>query len=369
MNITAQVSTAIRLEVNAPGGSYPVLVGWGLLRSIGELAAAHGLGRQVVVVSDTNVTPLYAEQVTQALGAADFDATVTIMPAGEKHKTWDTVSRFIDQFAQAGLGRDGWVLALGGGVVGDTAGFAAATYMRGVPLVQVPTTLLAMADSSIGGKVGVDHSAGKNLIGAFKQPEFVVANLDVLTTLTPLDISCGMAEIIKAGIIADPELFSYLEQTEPGQVDYRYILRRALDVKRKIVEADPLEKGERACLNLGHTFGHAFESCTGYERPHGVAVAQGITVAFKLAAALGMCDPAEGERAVKLMGKWGLPSRWGQRDLADAGAAMRIYAAMASDKKKQNQVIRLVLPQAIGKVTLVSGTSRELIMEALVQTQ
>lgn len=369
MNVTTEESAILRLDVNAPGGSYPVHMGLGLLGGLGELAAKHGLGRRVVVASDTNVAPLYGEQVISALQSAGFDAYIAAMPAGETHKTWDSVSMFIDDFAGAGLARDGWVLALGGGVVGDTAGFAASAYMRGVPLVQAPTTLLAMADSSIGGKVGVDHSAGKNLVGAFKQPEFVVADLAVLATLQPVEISCGMAEIIKAGIIADPDLFSYIERTEPEQLDYKFALMRALMVKRKIVEADPLEKGERAYLNLGHTFGHAFESCTGYERLHGTAVAQGMAVAFNLAAKLGMCDRKEGERLAKLLNKWGLSSHWGQPDLADEGAALRVYTTMAADKKRQAGIIRLVLPETVGRVTLVSGTSQELILEALAQTQ
>ena len=358
-----------RLEVRAPDGGYSVLMGRGLLDRLGELASEHGLGRKVVVATDTNVAPLYGEQVMSALRARDFDVSIASMRAGEAHKSWASVSMFVDEFAHVGLARDGWVLALGGGVVGDTAGFAASIYMRGVSLVQVPTTLLAITDSSIGGKVGVDHPAGKNLVGAFKQPEFVVADLDVLATLPPIQISCGMAEIIKAGIIADPDLFSYLEQIEPDELDYVFTVMRAMEVKRRIVEADPLEKGERANLNLGHTFGHAFESCTGYARPHGVAVAQGMVVAFNLAARLSMCGSAEGVRLQKLLIKWGLPCSWGEPDLADEEAAKRVYTAMAADKKRRGGLIRLALPEAIGRVALVSGTPQHLILEALAQTQ
>ncbi|MEO6456702.1 MAG: 3-dehydroquinate synthase [Chloroflexia bacterium] len=369
MRVVAEEIDASSLEVRTPDGGYSILLGCGLLDRLGELATGHGLGRKVVVATDTNVAPLYGEQVMAALRARDFDTSIAAMCAGEVHKGWASVSMFVDEFAHVGLARDGWVLALGGGVVGDTAGFAASIYMRGVPLVQIPTTLLAMADSSIGGKVGIDHPAGKNLVGAFKQPEFVIADLDVLATLSPIQISCGMAEIIKAAIIADPDLFSYLELIEPDELDYDFTLMRAMKVKRRIVETDPFEKGERANLNLGHTFGHAFESCTEYARPHGLAVAQGMVVAFNLAARLGMCDSAEEARLEKLLNKWGLPCGWGEPDLADEDAAKRVYTAMAADKKRRDGLIRLVLPEAIDKVALVSGTPQQLVFEALVQTQ
>lgn len=369
MGLGTEESAVSCLKVSAPTGSYEVLVGHGLLSRIGELATKHELGRKVLVTSDTNVAPLYGEQVVNTLQRAGFEASLSVMAAGELHKRWDSVSMFVQEFARAGLARDGWVLALGGGVVGDTAGFAASVYMRGVPLVQVPTTLLAMADSSIGGKVGVDHPAGKNLVGTFKQPEFVVADLAALDTLPPVEISCGMSEIIKASIIADPELFAYLERTEPEHLHYSVALMRALEVKQRLVECDPLDKGERAYLNLGHTFGHAFESCSQYTRPHGLAVAQGIVVAFNLAQVLGICDPSEGERLKKLLDKWGLPSSWGPPDLGDESAPMRVYGAMASDKKKQAGAVRLVLPESVGKVTLVSGTPQELILEALALCQ
>lgn len=358
-----------RIKVRVPGGGYLVHVGESLLERLGALCNNQDFGPKVVVATDSNVAPLYGQKVLGVLGSAGFEATLAAMPAGEVHKDWESVSGFIDAFAESGLTRDGWVLALGGGVIGDTAGFAASIYMRGVPLVQVPTTLLAMADSSIGGKVGVDHGAGKNLIGAFKQPELVIIDSSTLSTLPEMEVRCGMAEIIKAAIIADPQLFSYLEQIVPREMDYRFVLLRALEVKRTIVEADPFERGQRVHLNLGHTFGHAFESCTDYARPHGVAVAQGMVVAFKLAARLDMCDPRHGARLDSLLGKWGLPARWGQLDLTGADAPRRVYAAMAVDKKRQGREIRLVLPRAIGDVILVSGVYEGAILEALSECQ
>jgi 3-dehydroquinate synthase len=346
------------------------VLGRDVLDSLWELAVGSGLGHRVVVVTDTNVARLYGEKVLASLESADFEASVAAMPAGEKHKVWDTVNMLVGDFVSRGLDRSGWVLALGGGVVGDTAGFAAAVYMRGVPLVQVPTTLLAMADSSIGGKVGVDHPAGKNLLGAFKQPRMVIADLDTLDTLPPEQVACGMAEIIKAGIIGDPVLFDLLERSSPGSLDYEEALRRAIVVKRDIVERDPHEAGERALLNLGHTFGHAFEQCTGYARLHGYAVSQGIAVAFRLARALGMCDGETAVRAQAVLEKWALPVRWGAPDLAAGPASDRVeqvWEAMKADKKRLDGRLRLVLPGEIGRVRLVDGVPEAAVKRALME--
>ncbi len=260
-------------------------------------------------------------------------------------------------------------MALGGGVVGDTAGFAASIYMRGLPLVQAPTTLLAMADSSVGGKVGVDHSRGKNLIGTFKQPRLVVADLACLATLPPEQIACGMAEIIKAGVIDGPALFSLIEASNPSSIDYSHVLHGAIEVKRRIVERDPHEVGDRALLNLGHTFGHAFEKCIGYRRLHGVAVAQGMVAAFRLAELLDMCDPADRQRLEQLLATWSLPTRWGPPDLIYAGAVEEVYAAMSADKKRVDGYLRFVLPERIGKVALTPGVPDDYVKQVLVEMQ
>jgi 3-dehydroquinate synthetase len=254
-------------------------------------------------------------------------------------------------------------------VVGDTAGFAASVYMRGVPFVQVPTTLLAMSDSSIGGKVGVDHPRGKNLLGAFKHPALVVADLDTLATLPHVQVACGMAEIIKAGIISDSALFEYLEATDPAQLDYARALTAAILMKREIVQRDPEERGERALLNLGHTFGHAFEKRTGYSRLHGVAVAQGMAVAFRLAVRLGMCDPELEIRVRRVLEKWGLPLRWGAPELVGTTEVKSVYEIMLGDKKRVDGRTRLVLPEALGRVSIVEGVSEEAIKSAMLEMQ
>ncbi|MEO8287405.1 MAG: 3-dehydroquinate synthase [Chloroflexota bacterium] len=363
------VEKPAEIRVRTPEGAYTIFPGNGLLAQIGDLARRAGLGRKVVVASDSIVAPLYHELVRESLAANGFDAHLVTMPAGEEHKAWRSVDLFIDGFLDAGLDRGGWVLALGGGVVGDTAGFAASIYMRGVTLVQVPTTLLAMADSSIGGKVGVDHTRGKNLLGAFKQPRMVVADLDVLTTLPPEQIACGMAEIIKAGVIAAPALFSLIESSEPAQLSLLDALLRAIMVKREIVQRDPHEAGERALLNLGHTFAHAFERCTGYTRLHGFAVAQGMVVAAKLAARLGICEPEMEPRISAVLSKWSLPVRWGAPDLLDSEAVGRVWQAMLVDKKRRDGELPLVLPEAIGRVRLVPGTAEDAVKNVLEELQ
>lgn len=360
---------ADEIQVRSPQGDYPVLVGSGLLAEVGGLAAGRGLGRRVLVATDSVVGPLYGERVLASLEAAGFQPSLATMPAGEQHKTWQSVDLFVEAALEAGLDRGSWVLALGGGVVGDTAGFAASVYMRGVPFVQAPTTLLAMADSSIGGKVGVDHARGKNLLGAFKHPALVVADLDTLSTLPSIQVACGMAEIIKAGIIADPTLFAYLEATEPAKLDHRRALAAAIEVKRQIVQRDPEEKGERALLNLGHTFGHAFEKRTGYTRLHGVAVAQGMAVAFRLAVGLGTCDPALEARLGLVLDKWGLPRRWGAPELGDAAEVEGVWRAMLGDKKRVDGRLRLVLPQDVGSVSVVEGVPEKAVLGALAEMQ
>jgi 3-dehydroquinate synthase len=360
------------IRVQTPDGGYDIVLGNGLLESVGRLASKLGLGRRVVVASDTNVAPLYAERVVQALKGAGFEATPAVMPAGEKHKRWSSVEMFVESFLDADLDRGGWVAALGGGVVGDTAGFAASVYMRGVDFVQLPTSLLAMADSSIGGKVGVDHERGKNLLGAFKQPRLVVADLDVLATLPQKEVACGMAEVIKAEVIGG-EASYVIRHASCVTYDLRSTiydsLRRAIEVKRGIVERDPHEAGERALLNLGHTFGHAFEKCTGYNRPHGYAVAQGMMVACRLAAALGMCDEGLAESVERALGAWDLPIRWGAPDLENEGAVERVWEAMRLDKKRVDGRLRLVLPEAIGRVRIVDDAPEDVIKRVLRETR
>ena len=263
----------------------------------------------------------------------------------------------------AGLDRRSVIFALGGGVVGDVAGYAAATYLRGTPFLQIPTTLLAMVDSSIGGKVGVDHPRGKNLIGAFKQPLAVISDIDVLATLPESEYRCGMAEVVKHGIIGDKELFRDLEIGN-WKLEIGSWIKRAIQVKVDIVERDPYERGERAHLNLGHTFGHAIEKISGYELKHGEAVAIGIVCAAHLAARRGLCDASVCARIENLLRAIGLPTRI-PRELPVSA----ILDAMATDKKRVNARLRFVLPRRIGEVVLVDDLEIDQVQTAIEESR
>jgi shikimate kinase/3-dehydroquinate synthase len=310
----------------------------------------------VALVSDDVVGPLYADRVVASLEGADLRVARCTMPAGEAHKTLDTVSDLYGQFLAAGLDRSGLVLALGGGVVGDVAGFAAATFMRGLSLVQVPTTLLAMVDSSVGGKTGVDLPAGKNLVGAFKQPALVAIDPATLATLPAADFRAGLAEVVKAGVINSPELFDRLED---GQVNLSWIIRQAVAVKVAVVEADPYERGRRAVLNLGHTFAHAFEVLSDYQLRHGEAVAMGLAAASRLAVDLGRCPPDASRRIVALLDHLGLPTTIPDYD------PEAVWEAMTSDKKKRGKRLRFVLPLNIGQVDIFDDVPRRAVLAAL----
>jgi 3-dehydroquinate synthase len=263
----------------------------------------------------------------------------------------ETVAFLYDQFLEAGLDRQGTVVALGGGVVGDMAGFAAATYMRGVQFVQCPTSLLAMVDASVGGKTGVDLPQGKNLVGAFKQPTAVIADLDTLTTLPPEEFAGGMAEVIKGGLIGAPHLFAQLESSEQAihrQAPASTLSSMVVDtikVKQEVVQADPFENGRRAVLNLGHTFGHAIEQVSGYRISHGYGVAMGLVAAARLSAVLGHCPPSLEQRIEQVLLKHQLPTRI-PADLSSNA----IVEAMSSDKKKAAGQIRFILIRAVGDV-------------------
>jgi shikimate kinase/3-dehydroquinate synthase len=344
------------LPVRAPGGDYAILIGEGLLDRLGLLLNGRGSWTTVALVSDEVVGPLHAERVMASLEGAGLRVARCTMPAGEAHKTLGTVSGLYDQFLAAGLDRSGLVLALGGGVVGDVAGFAAATYMRGLPLAQVPTTLLAMVDSSVGGKTGVDLPAGKNLVGAFKQPALVVVDPAVMATLPPADFRAGLAEVVKAGIIGSPQLFDRLED---GRTELPWIIREAVAVKVAVVEADPYEGGRRAVLNLGHTFAHAFEVVSDYGLRHGEAVAMGTAAATRLAVDLGRCPSQVGQRILALLDHLGLPTTIPDHD------PEAVWAAMTSDKKKQGQHLRFVLPLDIGQVDLFDDVPREAVLKVL----
>ena len=338
----ADTSLATSIPVRYPGGGYMVRLERGLLGQTGTLLRQQGLGGQVVLVTNTTVGDLYALPASESLKAADFKVASCIVPDGEAYKTLASVRALYDGFIEAGLDRHGAVLALGGGVVGDMAGFAAATYLRGVPLVQLPTTLLAMVDASIGGKVAVDHPRGKNLIGAFKQPSLVIADLETLVTLPAAEFANGLAEIVKAGLIGDPTLLEQIEDQGPAPLPW--LIERAGRVKVAVIEDDPYECGRRAVLNLGHTFGHALELLSEYALPHGAGVSVGLVAAARLSVRLGLCDPSLATRVEGVLARLRLPTAY------QGHASAQVWQAMTTDKKRWGKRLRFVLPRAVGDV-------------------
>jgi 3-dehydroquinate synthase len=341
-----------QIDVSYSAGRYPIYVGRGLLR---QLPALHLQSEQAVVVSDDHVAPLYGSQL------AGFErAPVITFPAGEANKNLATVAELYRRFLAAGLERQGMVLALGGGVVGDVAGFAAATYLRGVDLVHCPTSLLAMVDASIGGKSGVDLPEGKNLVGAFKQPRAVVADLRTLDTLPGREFACGMAETIKHALIGRPELLERLEgaphrgPADRPPLELQLAIVEAILVKRVVVEADPFEAGPRLVLNLGHTFAHGIEQATGYGVRHGEAVAIGLVAAARLSAALGYCDPRLPEQIEALLRAHWLPVK-----MPPGLVAADVLQAMGADKKRRGGRLHYVLLRAAGDAFVTADVSEE----------
>jgi 3-dehydroquinate synthase len=352
-----------QLEVALGGRTYPVLVGPGLLGSR-ELLGRHAGAPKLLVVTDEDVAPLWLPRLEAGLEGRDY--AVTVLPAGERQKTLDNVAALIDALVAARVNRDGIVLALGGGVVGDVAGFAAASYQRGIAIVQLPTTLLAMVDSSVGGKTGVNHPAGKNLIGAFHQPAAVLADTDTLSTLPDRQLRAGFAEFVKAALVADAAFFRWLEGNrarvlarEPDAL--AEAIRRACGIKAAIVAEDERDEGRRALLNLGHTFGHAIEAGSGYGNVlHGEAVAAGLVLAAELSARTGRIAPADAGRVRALLAAAGLPidpPRLGRE---------RMLELMAMDKKVEGGQVRLVLLDAIGSAVVGTDYPREA-LEALLE--
>lgn len=352
---------ATAIPVSMPGAGegtgYSVRLGRGLLPRAGALLREAGLAGGAAVVTNPTVMALHGDSLLAGLRAAGFAPAVCQIPDGEAHKTLDTLRDLYGALVAASLDRQGAVLALGGGVVGDVAGLAAATYLRGVPLVQLPTTLLAMVDSSVGGKVGVDLPQGKNLVGAFKQPSLVVADVETLGTLPPAELANGLAEAVKTGIIGDPLLFRQIEEHGPAPLPW--IVARAIDVKVAVVQADPYERGVRATLNLGHTFGHALERLSNYALPHGAAVAVGLVASARLAARLGLCDPGLAPRVAAVLRRLGLPTGYGGYD------PEQVWQAMGTDKKRQAGRLRFVLPRDLGDVVVSDAVPREDVLAVL----
>jgi len=354
-----------KIPVHLGDRSYDVHVGAGLLSDVGRSLAAVLTPCRVAVVSDEHVAPLYAKVLEDALRAAGYAPHRLVIPAGEEQKTLNTAERLYDGFLDAQLDRKSAALALGGGVVGDLTGFAAATFMRGIAFVQVPTTLLAQVDASVGGKVAVNHPRGKNMIGAFHQPRAVFADIATLRTMPREELVSGLVEVIKHGVIRDAALFEFVESRlgdvlRMDEAALEHIVARSVEIKASVVQADEREDGLRAILNYGHTIGHAIESLTNFTcYSHGGAVAVGMCCAAKIAVGMGMLAPMDAERLEQLVGLLGLATRPAGLDPKD------IHQKLYADKKTERGKLRLVLPTAIGRVVIRDDVPQKVILEAL----
>jgi shikimate kinase / 3-dehydroquinate synthase len=337
-------------------GEYDVLVQ--NVEQVGNLLHERGL-QNPVIVTDKNVATFHAERVMTSLHRAGFMPKSITIPAGEAYKNLETIQNLWQGFLEQGLDRKSTVIALGGGVIGDMAGFAAATYMRGIHWVCVPTTLLSMVDASLGGKTGFDLPEGKNLIGAFYPPKLVSADPQLLTTLSEAEFMSGMAEVVKHGIIADPQLFDLCARgLECIKDDLEQVVKRAMAVKIKIIEEDPYEQGFRAALNLGHTVGHAVELVSQFKLRHGEAIAVGMIVEAKLAERLHIAREGLSQEIREVLSRLGLPTQIPQELPRE-----EIIRTMRVDKKKNASVIRFALPVDIGNVELVNVTDLESVLE------
>ena len=344
--------------------SYPIHIGRGLLDAVELITPALTTSRVAIVTNDV-VAPLYLDRLRAVLERAGVASTTVVLPDGEVHKDWTTLNLIYDALLRERCERSTTLIALGGGVIGDMGGFAAATYQRGMPFIQIPTTLLSQVDSSVGGKTAINHPLGKNMIGAFYQPRLVLADIDTLDTLPDRELSAGLAEVIKYGLIRDPAFFEWLE-THIDRLRLRdtealtYAIERSCANKADVVAADETERGERALLNLGHTFGHAIEAGMGYGQwLHGEAVAAGTMMAAALSRRLGWLNDADVARIRDLHERAGLPVTGPELPVE------RYHALMAGDKKVEGGRLRLVLLKAIGKAVIHGDTRVEDISAAI----
>jgi len=363
MSRTRDGVETVRVELGERG--YPIHIGAGVLGR-GDLLRPHLRGRQVAIVSNEVVAPLYLETLRQAIGEGR-QVDVFLMADGERHKNLETYGALMDFLLEHRHNRTTTLVALGGGVVGDLTGFAAATFQRGVDFVQVPTTLLAQVDSSVGGKTAVNHPRGKNMIGAFYQPRCVLADTTVFDTLPDREYRAGLAEVVKYGVIRDAAFFDWLE-TRAGALGARdagalaRAVRRSCEIKAEVVAADEREGGLRAILNYGHTFGHAIETLTGYERYlHGEAVAIGMVAVGQLAMIRGSWSADDMERQQQLIAQCGLPTAWPKLD------PEAVLKTLQGDKKVLDGKLRFILPTAIGSVEIRDDITREEILRCLEQ--
>ena len=356
----------ITVTVDLGERAYPIHIGPKLIER-GDLFAPHLRGRSAAIVTNTTVAPLYAERLAETLSALGSAVSVIVLPDGEAHKNWETLNLIFEQLLLDRADRKTTLVALGGGVIGDMTGFAAACYMRGVPFIQVPTTLLAQVDSSVGGKTGINHPFGKNMIGAFHQPQAVIADLATLHSLPPRELAAGVAEIVKTAAIADADFFGWLETHvdafERCDADVlAHAIRRCCELKAQVVAADEREGGLRAILNFGHTFGHAIEAGLGYGNwLHGEAVGAGMAMAADLSVRLGMLDDASRLRLENVIARAKLPTR------GPALGAERYVELMRNDKKAESGAIKFVLLRRLGEA-VVTGAPEDLLHATLAAT-
>jgi len=353
-----------KARVNLGNFSYDIHIGSGILRQSGHQLRKQGFSGKLIAITNPAVRELYGEALEKNLLSAGFTVTFLMVPDGEEQKSLETAGRLYLELASRHAERTTPILALGGGVIGDLAGFVAATYKRGVPLVQLPTTLLAQVDSSIGGKVAVNHGQLKNEIGAFYQPRLVISDIDTLATLTPKVLGDGLAEVIKYGVIRDSKLFSYLEENmdrikpfDAGALEE--VVFRSTEIKAEVVAKDELDLDLRAILNYGHTVGHAVESASDFRISHGEAVAIGMLVAARISRDMGILAPGELIQLESLITKAGLPTKATNLDLE------RLVSAMQHDKKVRQGKVRFILPRSLGEVFITDDVNLSLVRQAL----
>ena len=345
------MSTSITtVTVQLGDRAYPIHIGAGSRHHLPDVLAALNVKGTVAIVTDSNVGPLHSGRITRLVETAGLTPVVCTMPAGEENKRLTQIDLLCGKFLEAGLDRSSVIIALGGGVVGDVAGFAASAFMRGIRFVQIPTTVVAQVDSSVGGKTGVNHALAKNIIGAFHQPSTVIVDLTFLATLPDRELRAGLAEAIKHGIIEDEELFDFMERRAPAILakDLTALeipVRRSCEIKASVVAEDEREQGRRANLNYGHTFGHGIEAVTGYTQfLHGEAIALGMVAAGALAKDLGMVDDAFVQRQIRCLEAFGLPVTWAELPVDET------LAVMKHDKKARAGTMKFIVADRMGHV-------------------
>ena len=362
-------SEPYRIPVRTPTEQYDIHIGSGILAEVGAYATALTPGRKAFLVSHPTLAELYGSTLSDTLRKAGFDVSTYLVPEGERSKTLSTASELYTYLAQHGADRQSLVCALGGGVIGDLSGFAAATYMRGIPLIQIPTSLLAMVDSSVGGKTAVNHELGKNLIGAFYPPHAVFTDVTLLQSLPEREYLCGLSEIVKAGVISDTGLFTFIEDHVKAVQDRQEqalttLIERAIAVKVEVVQQDPTERGLRAILNFGHTIGHALEAVTSYTQySHGEAVAIGMALVALLSEHLGYCHAEARQRLLTLLQTLHLPVTYANIPVE------RLLEAMTHDKKAVQGSARFVLMQDIGSVVFNQAVPLDVLQALLAQQE